>query len=219
MIRLWATLAGCLSAVCLLPIAAIRLHPPDDAGLRAFLTGGPCQPPCLLDIHPGETALYEAHLSLQAHAWVERVSTNENTLLGEPTNVSWTWNGRQPSFLRASGRGNVYSHDGILVDEILVESGLPFGDWWVILGPPDEHHIIMVGGAGSSPELYLAFVAIYHQPDMAILGVVECPYAITLWNAQVALRTRVDLQTFPGTGPTSAGSLPRRALELSREIC
>ncbi len=216
-LRLW--LVGLPSAVFMLCILAVRAAPFDDGGLRAFLTESPCQPPCLLGMYPGETVFYQAHLYLQAHEWIDSVMTNENTLLGEPTTIYWTWNGTQPAFLRAGGRGNIYSHNGILVDEITVEPERPFGDLWLALGPPDEHDIIMIGGAGSSPEQYMAFVAIYHRPAVALLGVLECPYYATLWHAPVALRTRVDLQTFPGTGPTRTDSLPRRALALSRETC
>lgn len=219
MVRGWLKIIAVLSLGFMMPILLIRAQPYNDDGLRRFLNAGEdCVPPCLMNVLPGTTPLYKAHLDLLAHEWIASVESNEYALLGEPTSIRWAWNGQQPAFFPSTGRGSVFSRDGIIVDEVQVEAGLPLGGWWLALGPPDTYRLTTIGGTIHFPGEYLAFINIYHDPEFAILGIIECPYRASLWQTQVALRVRLE-QTFPEPNLATDASLPRRVAELERLMC
>lgn len=212
-------LAGVLTAVLVLPIMVIHAQPYDDGGLRHFLAGeSQCQPPCLMGILPGQTHFYEAELSLKAHTWVERAVSNQHTLLGEPTRITWTWNGQQPAFFKPAGTGIVFSPDGIMIDELLLEVGPSLGEVWLALGPPDRSEMMTVNGTGINPGMYLVFSNIYYGAGVAIVGVAECPFHTTLWDTPVAIRVRLG---WPG--PQSklmrGDLLPKEAIGLQQTLC
>ena len=217
--RRWVGLAGVLTALLILPILMIHAQAYDDGGLHQFLNeGANCQPPCLLGILPGDTLFYQAELMLKSHAWVERAVSNQNALLGEPTRITWTWNGQQPHFFKSAGTGIVFSPDGITIDELLLEVGPSLGEIWLALGPPDSFEITTINGTSINPGMYLVFANVYHRAGVAIVGVAECPFYASLWDSPVAMRVRLGWPG-PETDLMMGDSLPKEAIGLQHTLC
>jgi hypothetical protein len=201
-----------LMVVMLLPILAIHAQPYDDGGLRDFLTAEDCAAPCFLDIHPGTTALYKADLMLNANDWVSEVDRNMHTLLGEPATIRWQWNGRQPWFFADDGWNSAHSENGIMVDEMLVETRLTLGDLWLSLGPPEAYETTIF----DSPRgVFLGIIL--HYPDLTIPATIHCPYHKSLWQTPGIAR----FQSEPSLTQPAINSQPlgRQVVELDEEFC
>jgi hypothetical protein len=217
-LRLLLLLALTLNSLLLLPLLVIRAQPFDDQGLRRFLSQDEhCLPPCLLGILPGQTRFYQALLGLNAHQWVADAYNNQNVLLGEPARILWTWNGQQPAFLHPERGGSVFSRNGIEIDDVMLDIGLPLGELWIALGPPDDYRVFSVDGTTLFEGTFLAFNSYYANPQITVMGVIPCPYHAALWETSIALR--VELPQEPAEMPQNPQSLPRSAVELQRQLC
>jgi hypothetical protein len=208
-----------MSAVLMLPIFLIHAQTFDDQGLDHFLRDdAQCLPPCVLGIVPGETHFYQSLLDLRAHDWVAETENNEHVLIGEPQKISWRWNGQQPAFLNPTRGGTVYSHNGVDIDEVMVDVGLPLGDLWLALGPPDEYVLSTINGNNLFPGPFLAFSSFYEDPQITVMGVLSCPYHETLWDATIGIR----VESKPGPpdwSPGSSETLPQRVAQLEQRDC
>lgn len=115
-------------------MVAIRAHPYQDDGLRAFLLPENCPAPCWQGIRPGRMDVKTALDILRSHAWIRRVDTSLYD--GFRGWITWDWNGHEPAWLLPSERDNLWIDQNLVVNVSLMTS-LRFGDLWLALGMPD----------------------------------------------------------------------------------
>lgn len=131
MIRLMLSLT--LSAILLFTAALclIRFHPRDEP-LRALLYPETCQPPCFMNIYPGETTMTEAIQTISSHPWVgnvRRLNTDGGWIIIE-------WSGQQPPEYDFNRWATLHAVDGI-VESITVPTHISMVDFWLTVGKPD----------------------------------------------------------------------------------
>ena len=116
-------------------------------------------------------------------------------------------------FFADGGWGSAHSNNGILVDEMAVETRLSLGDLLLSLGPPLDHEVTVFGGPRG---VFLGVILRY--PDLSIPATIRCPYHKTLWYTRGVVRFQADSEVSEGL-PVAQEALGRQTLELEEEFC
>lgn len=130
-----------LSGVWLLPILLIRAQPYDASEVRHALSPpADCAAPCFMGIQPSVTTVREVVDILKHQPWVEPGSYDD------PSNViynvmAWQWSDAAPAWIDR-GHSSVVSLSPGRVGVIVVETNIPWGDFVLAFGMPDEYHLV-----------------------------------------------------------------------------
>ena len=109
-----------------------RSQPFDDGGLRETLLSADCQHPCFMEIRPGVTTEVQALRLLQASPWVAQIAP-----LVSEGGFTWTWNGRQPTFLQGGFASNSLLTVGGIVTRIDLFTSENLATFLLGFGLPD----------------------------------------------------------------------------------
>jgi hypothetical protein len=189
-------------------IGLVHLQPQDFSSLLALVTPPEgCAPPCWQGIRPGETTADEAVAILEVHPWVTDISISGYLSDGrQQGSISWRWNGAQP-FPVETGDGGYLGINQRVVQSITLETGVRFGDLWLLLDQPEQGAFSYVGTVGV-PRGYMVK---YRNNHVTILAEVNCR---RFWE-------RENVILFSATHPETGGYNLMRAREAScnpREI-
>jgi len=177
-IRIWLHSGSILVLIFTLALGVIHVHPRDDDAVRAFFAATPgCTAPCFMGIRPGVTTRDQSLAILRAQPWVGKLTI-------QPNNLSWGWNGSQPTFVStvrgAFNLGQINFIGGI-VTGMSVSTTTHWGDFLILFGAPDqEYFAARQFSSGYSP--YLLHRAEYTEQGFEIDTNTVCP-----------LKTRDDL--------------------------
>jgi hypothetical protein len=172
---LWLRGGAALVLLFALMMVLIHAQPRDDSALRSFFTSPEgCAAPCFAGIRVGETRHDEALQLLHAQPWIGVIFDN-------PTYITWTWNGQQPSFVFAyksdSQVGRIDFRQGIAYRISLATTAM-WGDFLSVFPAPDEQGETITLG---SPK-YLVHYGGYAEQGFVVQVLTACP-----------LKTRDDL--------------------------
>lgn len=188
MFRFLLKLSLLISVLFALAIGAIRAQPYDDDGLRDFLFNSPgCEDypnePCFIGIRPGATTFDEALAMLEAHEWVERVTS------ASPI-IQWTWNGSQPRFIGfPQERGLVTISDGTVRRLYVGYTSIKFSDLWLTLDKPTSFDI-------ATSRAFVDYGTSYSDMHLTTQMIVSCPLRIAdFWTLRVNIA--YEAQVFP----------------------
>ena len=104
----------------------------DASATHALFAPPGCPAPCLLGIRPGQTTLYEALKLLDDHPWVGGATIYRDSG-GQARNLTWDWNGRQPTVFADSGVAEIRED---IITTITLRTGVPFAEIWLAFGQP-----------------------------------------------------------------------------------
>jgi hypothetical protein len=161
-----------LSAVL---IGVAYSQPADRSALGVLiLPDAACRTPCWQGIEIGVTTRQQAMDLLEAHPWVAQVY---QTSLA----VTWRWNGSQPALFNGEKDGLLQIRGG-LVRQIRIQTLIPFGDAWLLLGRPDDARIVQPVSRFSAYQ-----IAAYNVGIQAISSM-ECPVTPeNFWSGHITL--------------------------------
>lgn len=156
-----------------------RARPVDAAHFYQFFDNASCtnreSSPCWLGIRVGETRRAEALTLLRDHPWIGDIHQTETVL-------SWRWSGEQPAAINDAQAGLI----GLLGDyvyRIRIQTRLPYGEVWVILGAPTD--ALLVSPVSRSQAYQLLE---YEGLSARVIGDLSCPVTPTsLWSSPIVL--------------------------------
>jgi len=160
----------------------VRARPVDDSGLRQLLNPPDCPAPCFLGIRPGVTTMTEAFAHLSQHPWVGTLEHSDN-------NITWTWNGQQPSIFDHTSRGSltslktdIFGYPLGTVTGINLTSRLAYGQLYLTMGGGRNNEYYAVRSNAVNRRLF----TYYEANRMAVGAQVQCPINQRLyWNTPV----------------------------------
>lgn len=132
-------MTGLLNGLIVVLILIMRLLPNDDAAIRTLLLPPEdCSAPCFMNIRAGVTNMVEASAIIKSNAW-----TKSLPFLLKPINdmstrfILWEWSGQQPPLVDAHRQGQI-RFNGDQAVGVVVQTTLPFGAVWLVLGATDK---------------------------------------------------------------------------------
>ena len=190
MIRLIVRVIVGLALAFSLTMSAILAQPRDDAAMRAFFAPpSGCSAPCFLGIRPGVTTYDQALAILQVQPWIDAIRNEADAL-------SWTWNGKQPSFVSDFDSNFLLARidfqNGV-VNTIRVPTTTRWADFYFLFGAPDRS--VLYSGAAPSTHFRI-YDAAYFNPGFEIQTTLRCPI-----NSREAAWYSTVFITWPVIGP------------------
>jgi hypothetical protein len=164
----------------------IRALAYDDTGLatiQSTLLPSDCAA-CFMGIRPGQTPLAEALELLKNHPWVASVKVSAAATQAGSGAVNWTWSVMHPPWL--GSLGGLLRIENYRVEQIEVDTLLPFSDVWMLLGEPDKGSLKSVLRVIGRPQLI--HYAVYNEVDLWARSETLCPLRPTrFWDAPTKL--------------------------------
>lgn len=166
--------------VAVVVVVWLALQQPRDDVIRRFLISDGCAPPCWQGIRPGETRIDEAALLLRDNPYIDQVnigySAQENSGI-----IRWRWRDLPP--VEANGGGGYLYIFSNIVAEIEMETTIPLGDIWLLLGTPQVIDRVDLRGAAHR------HYSLYHQGESAFWLPYDCPLSpFSFWRSPVHIR-------------------------------
>jgi hypothetical protein len=169
-----SALAFCLLLAGLVGLA--RAQPGNEAALRALFTPPPgCPAPCWEGIQLGTTTKEEALTILDAHPWIGQIFAWD-------TQISWHWSGQQPALLDGQ-RDGLIGVRGDVVRLLRLQTRVRFGEFWTLLGQPDDALLIRPLTRFSAFQ-----IAQYDEAAIQVISAVNCPATpAEFWSSTATL--------------------------------
>lgn len=150
-----------------------------------------CALPCALGIQPGATSKAEAEMQLTSDLWSRGTDFYDSKgqdrfSLVEETQVSWEWNGTQPSWLHSGLMGFSWLQDGTpIVEYLRFGTKLTILDSLIALGKPQGgHYIPRYTGVDHAPWCSLSLYEADYADDLHVFAWIKQPVnPITFWLA------------------------------------
>lgn len=156
-------------------ISLIRAQPYDDSELREFLTPPQgCPAPCFMGIRPGVTTVDEAVAILERHEWVGQIAFSNYR------NMTWMWNGKQPSILTNNISGGSIVFNNELVDLVTVSTSFQLG--YIALALPSEHYLLV-----PNMDRDLMVQINDWQNNIQFGATIVCPYYHNFWKYKIKI--------------------------------
>jgi hypothetical protein len=186
-----------LALIIAIAISLLFIHAQvfDDSGLRAFLTPpDSCPAPCFMGIRPGVTTREEVIAILERNDWIGTVDT-EN-----PSYISWTWSGSQPSIIAQASKGTLYvggdDSQQQIVRNVSIETTLPIAYMYLLKGEPTATD----SGAGGLTSEAIA-LGVYFDNFIMISAYLTCPVTLKhFWDApmRITIMNKLDMHSMTG---------------------
>jgi hypothetical protein len=190
LIGLWLRGSVALALLFALTLGALLAQPRDDTAMRAFFAPPQdCATPCFLGIRPDVTTYDQALAILRAQPWID-------TIKDETDALSWTWNGKQPSFVSDFDSNFLLARIDFLngvVNSIRIPTTTHWADFYFLFGAPD--HSVLLSGAAPSTH-FRVFDAAYFTQNFEIQTTLRCPI-----NSREAVWYSTVFITWPVIGP------------------
>jgi hypothetical protein len=133
-----------------------------------------CTTPCWQGIEIGVTTREEATRILETHPWVAQVF---HTRLA----VTWRWNGSQPAIFN-SAKDGLLQIGGNVVRQLRIQTLIPFGEVWLVLGRPDDARLVRPFTR------YSAYQIVGYDLGIQVISSMSCPVEPKiLWMAPITL--------------------------------
>jgi hypothetical protein len=160
-------------------MAIIHAQPYTDADLKSFLAeSGDCPAFCFMGIKPGITTAESAIKLLKAHQWVKVVHVPPQF---DNSQILWEWNGSQSELLQSEATGILQVENGV-VKNVMLQTRIPFGRIYLLLGQPDVSRIVMYADYG---DLEAFYGGTYLKKALVISAGGQCPIS-NIWDSEVA---------------------------------